>query len=165
MARWGEGYITDVAYTTGFYRELTPSWLWLTALLGGQRPPDIAHLAVPDAVAAQARASAAGFNAAVERTNWAGGELGVFVSPVIGSAVGADLLETFCRRELADAASLDEDRVKQRIKAGLRASDRSLLQDGKAVTDQTVQDTILTATTERLTGGQWALRRALGVYD
>jgi SAM-dependent methyltransferase len=41
MAHWDEGYVTDVAYTTNFYREITPSWLATTSLLLGQRPPDL----------------------------------------------------------------------------------------------------------------------------
>ena len=31
MARWDDGYVTDVAYTTNFYREITPAWLATTA--------------------------------------------------------------------------------------------------------------------------------------
>jgi SAM-dependent methyltransferase len=41
MAGWDDGYVTDVAYTTNFYREITPSWLATTCLLLGQRPPDL----------------------------------------------------------------------------------------------------------------------------
>lgn len=41
MARWGEGYLTDLAYTTGFFRETTPHWLSMVALLRGQYPPDL----------------------------------------------------------------------------------------------------------------------------
>lgn len=37
---WSEGYITDIAYTTGFYRELAPSFLGLVAALQGQAAPD-----------------------------------------------------------------------------------------------------------------------------
>ncbi len=40
-ARWDEGYVTDVAYTSNVFREITPCWLALTALLLGQRPPDL----------------------------------------------------------------------------------------------------------------------------
>ena len=40
MAQWDEGYVTDVAYTSNFYRELTPGWLCLSSLLLGHRPPD-----------------------------------------------------------------------------------------------------------------------------
>jgi SAM-dependent methyltransferase len=39
--RWDDGYVTDVAYTSNVYREATPSWLALTALLFAQRPPDL----------------------------------------------------------------------------------------------------------------------------
>jgi len=43
MARWDDGYVTDVAYTTNFYREITPIWLTTTSLLLGQRPPDLSR--------------------------------------------------------------------------------------------------------------------------
>jgi SAM-dependent methyltransferase len=42
MAQWDYGYVTDVSYTTSFYRELTPAWLGMTSLLLGHRPPDLA---------------------------------------------------------------------------------------------------------------------------
>jgi len=42
-ARWDEGYVTDVTYTSNVYSETTPSWLSLTALLLGQRSPDLAR--------------------------------------------------------------------------------------------------------------------------
>jgi SAM-dependent methyltransferase len=41
MAGWDDGYVTDVVYTTNFYREITPIWLATTCLLLGQRPPDL----------------------------------------------------------------------------------------------------------------------------
>jgi SAM-dependent methyltransferase len=41
MAGWDDGYVTDVTYTTNYYREITPSWLATTCLLLGQRPPDL----------------------------------------------------------------------------------------------------------------------------
>ena len=43
MAHWDDGYVTDVAYTSNFYREITPSWLGMTSLLLGHRPPDLAR--------------------------------------------------------------------------------------------------------------------------
>ncbi len=43
MARWDDGYTSDLVYTSGFYRELAPGWLCLAALLMGQRPPDLAR--------------------------------------------------------------------------------------------------------------------------
>lgn len=42
MARWDDGYVTDVAYTTSFFREITPAWISMSALLLGYRPPDLA---------------------------------------------------------------------------------------------------------------------------
>lgn len=41
MASWDDGYVTDVTYTTHYYREITPVWLAMTCLLLGQRPPDL----------------------------------------------------------------------------------------------------------------------------
>jgi SAM-dependent methyltransferase len=41
MAKWDEGYVTDVAYTSNFYREITPVWLAATSLLLGHRSPDL----------------------------------------------------------------------------------------------------------------------------
>lgn len=43
MAGWNDGYVTDVVYTQGSYREMTPAWLATTALMLGQRPPDLAQ--------------------------------------------------------------------------------------------------------------------------
>jgi SAM-dependent methyltransferase len=41
MAQWDDGYVTDVAYTSNFYREITPTWLGMASLLLGHRPPDL----------------------------------------------------------------------------------------------------------------------------
>ena len=41
MAGWDDGYVTDVAYTTKFNREMTPAWLAAACILVGQRPPDL----------------------------------------------------------------------------------------------------------------------------
>lgn len=41
MAQWGDGYITDLTYTSGFFRETTPGWLAMVALLRGYRTPDL----------------------------------------------------------------------------------------------------------------------------
>jgi SAM-dependent methyltransferase len=41
VTQWNAGYVADVSYTAGFYREITPSWLGFAALLLGHRPPDL----------------------------------------------------------------------------------------------------------------------------
>lgn len=41
MSSWTSGYVADIDYTFGFYRELTPAMLAMAALSAGQRPPDI----------------------------------------------------------------------------------------------------------------------------
>lgn len=41
MSEWDHGYVTDVVYTSNFYRETTPNWIANAALLLGHRPPDL----------------------------------------------------------------------------------------------------------------------------
>ena len=41
MSEWAAGYVVDVGYTHGFYRELTPTSVCLAALLQGFLPPDL----------------------------------------------------------------------------------------------------------------------------
>jgi SAM-dependent methyltransferase len=43
MAAWNDGYIFDVAYTSGFYREISPGWIATGAMLLGHRPPDLSR--------------------------------------------------------------------------------------------------------------------------
>lgn len=40
MSSWNSGYVTDLGYTHGFYRELTPRLLTFAGLLRGQTTPD-----------------------------------------------------------------------------------------------------------------------------
>ncbi|HZH28062.1 MAG TPA: class I SAM-dependent methyltransferase [Azospirillaceae bacterium] len=41
MSDWSDGYVTDIDYTHGFYRELTPGFLAFCILLKGLRPPPL----------------------------------------------------------------------------------------------------------------------------
>ena len=41
MSTWGGGYITDIGYTSGYYRQQSPRHLALACLLGGVEPPDL----------------------------------------------------------------------------------------------------------------------------
>jgi SAM-dependent methyltransferase len=41
MTDWTDGYLTNVTYSTAFYRHTTPIWLSLATLLSGHRPPRI----------------------------------------------------------------------------------------------------------------------------
>jgi SAM-dependent methyltransferase len=43
MAKWDDGYVTDVAYTANFYREITPAWLAMASVLLGHRPTNLAQ--------------------------------------------------------------------------------------------------------------------------
>ncbi|MFG1432362.1 class I SAM-dependent methyltransferase [Xanthobacter sp. V2C-4] len=42
MSDWTSGYVADIGYTHGFYRELTPAILAFAALAAGIRAPDVA---------------------------------------------------------------------------------------------------------------------------
>ena len=39
MSGWGSGYVTDIAYMTGYYRHQSPSLMALACLLGGAASP------------------------------------------------------------------------------------------------------------------------------
>ena len=39
MSGWGGGYVTDVAYMTGYYRQQSPAIMALACLLGGVASP------------------------------------------------------------------------------------------------------------------------------
>jgi ubiquinone/menaquinone biosynthesis C-methylase UbiE len=41
MSNWTDGYVSEIDYTHGFYRELTPSFLAFCMLLKGIRPPSL----------------------------------------------------------------------------------------------------------------------------
>lgn len=41
MNAWTDGYVAEIDYTHGFYRELTPSFLAFCMLLAGVRPPSL----------------------------------------------------------------------------------------------------------------------------
>lgn len=41
MSSWTSGYVADIGYIHGFYRELTPTLLAFAALMRGQRAPDV----------------------------------------------------------------------------------------------------------------------------
>ena len=41
MSNWDHGYVTDIVYTSNFYRECTPSWMAAGSLMLGHRAPDL----------------------------------------------------------------------------------------------------------------------------
>lgn len=41
MSDWTDGYVSDIEYTAGFYRELAPAFLNVCALIHGWMPPDV----------------------------------------------------------------------------------------------------------------------------
>jgi len=43
MSGWGGGYVTDIGYTSGYYRQQSPRHLALACLLTGVEPPDMSR--------------------------------------------------------------------------------------------------------------------------
>ena len=43
MSNWAEGYVSDVTYTQGYYRELSPMALSLALMLRGLQAPDLSQ--------------------------------------------------------------------------------------------------------------------------
>ncbi len=43
MSNWTEGYVADITYTQGYYRELSPASLSLALMLRGLRAPDLSQ--------------------------------------------------------------------------------------------------------------------------
>src|SRR6185436_19561183 len=41
MSSWGDGYVTDMGYTSGFHREMAPAHMAFAAALKSQAVPDI----------------------------------------------------------------------------------------------------------------------------
>src|SRR5690349_5182091 len=41
MTEWSDGYVVDIGYTHGFYKELTPSQLGFVALMQGKIAPGL----------------------------------------------------------------------------------------------------------------------------
>ena len=39
MSGWGSGYVTDITYMTGYYRQQSPALISLACLLGGVAAP------------------------------------------------------------------------------------------------------------------------------
>lgn len=43
MTAWSDGYVVDVSYTEGVYRELSPAWLSMVSVLNGHPPLDVSR--------------------------------------------------------------------------------------------------------------------------
>lgn len=125
----------------------------------------LAHFAAPAGTVEAAGVSAAGFNKAISEFNLAGGDMSLLVAPKAATAIGAQLLETFCRPQLAQARIADPASLAPVLRDALGATGRYLLRDGKPAADAAMEQEILAENIARLTGPQWPIRRALGVYD
>ena len=115
--------------------------------------------ATPDPAAA---AASRALNAAIADYNGLGGALGVLASPVIASGVGVDFVETLMLSEL-QAGRGDPDALAEHILDRLTFTGRSVVREGKPVTDMAIARTEMTATVNRLLAERMGLWRRLGL--
>ena len=95
-----------------------------------------AHPMLPDGGTAAGHEAARRLNLAIARANANGADLPRLAAPAIGSAVGADILETLLVGELLAGKPADVGALAGEVLAMLGRGGRSVQRDGKPVTDQ-----------------------------
>ena len=85
-------------------------------------------------------------------------------SPVSGTAVGVDFVETLILPELAAGRS-DPDALVTHVLAKLTFTGRSVVRDGKPVTDPAQARVEMTATVNKLLTERMGLYRRLGLLQ
>lgn len=125
-------------------------------MTGGLAHPVIGPSDGPGQVTAQA------LNAAIARTNALGGTMTVLASPVAGTGIGVDFAETLILPEL-QAGRSDPAALVEHVLSRLSQTGRSVLKDGKPVTDPAIARTEMTATVTRLLADRAGLWKRLGL--
>ena len=129
-------------------------------MTGGLAHPVIGTADGP--AAAPDPAPARALNAAIARANVMGGTMTVMASPVIGTGVGVDFAETLMLPEI-QAGRSDPAALVEHVLSRLQQTGRSVLKDGKPVTDAAVARTEMTATVNRLLAERMGLWTRLGL--
>ncbi len=93
------------------------------------------HPALPESVQANAQGGTDRLNTAIGMMNSYGSDIGQLISPVIGSALKSDLLETLIVREKVAGGSMELDTLTDRLMVTLAQAGRSVQRDGQVVTD------------------------------
>lgn len=95
----------------------------------------LVHPMLPSAVAEAGRATTRGLNRAIGALNGAGGEIGSLASPVLGTAVVCDLLETLVVGALLDGVRETIPALAAEVLRRLASGGRNVQRDGQVVTD------------------------------
>ena len=94
-----------------------------------------AHPMLPDGGTTAGHEAARRLNLAIARANANGADLPRLAAPAIGSAIGADILETLLVGELLAGKPADVDALATELLGMLGRSGRSVQREGKPVTD------------------------------
>ncbi len=122
----------------------------------------LAHPVAAAQPSAAAIASVRGFNTAVAGYNAAGGALAVLASPVTGAGFNADFVETVILPALL-AGTTEVSALVDRVLVHLAATGRSVVREGKPVTDPAQARTEMTGTITRILADRVPIYRRLGV--
>ena len=110
-------------------------------------------------------AAARRFNAAVIRLNALGGDIPWLASPLAGTALPADVMETLIAGALLDGAGADVPALVEAVFGRLRGSGRSVQRDGKAVSDEAAARALVGASVAAMLGRRGDPFRRLGILD
>jgi hypothetical protein len=133
----------------------------LTLLVAG----GYAHPMLPSDGAAGRHEAARRLNLAIARANANAGDLPRLAAPAIGSAIGADILETLLVGELLAGQPADVGGLAARLVELLGRSGRSVQRDGKPVSDPSETMQIVTEAVVGLLERRVPLLRRLGVLE
>jgi hypothetical protein len=122
-----------------------------------------AHPMLPDGGTAAGREGARRLNQVIARANANAADLPRLAAPAIGSAIGADLLETLLVGELLAGRPADLEPLVAEILAVLGRSGRSVQRDGKPITDPVESRQIVTDAIRAMLERRVPVLRNLGV--
>lgn len=121
------------------------------------------HPALPSAVQTAARGSTNRLNAVIAAVNADGGNINQLASPVVGSALQADLLETLLAGENSIGSSVEIDGMIERLLATLGRAGRSVQLDGKTATDDAQARQMLRRSVDAMVKDRLPVLARLGV--
>jgi hypothetical protein len=124
-----------------------------------------AHPMLPGGGAAARHEAARRLNLAIAQANANAADLPRLAAPVIGSAIGADILETLLVGELLDGKPADVGALAAQLVGLLGRSGRSVQRDGKPVSDAGETLQIVTEAVVGLLERRVPLLRRLGVLE
>ena len=122
-----------------------------------------AHPTLPDGGTPAGHEAARRLNLTIARANANGADLPRLVAPAIGSAIGADILETLLVDELLAGKPADVGALAAELVGILGRGGRSVQREGKPVTDQAEIRQIVTEAVAGMLERRVPLLRRLGV--